>query len=97
MQVNEAKPTESPTAPFPPVLLALAATHNAARAALREQRSLVSLMGDENCGWGTDAQYRAACARRSALAAACDTAWAAFARAFNAHLGDDLLDPELAQ
>ena len=79
-----------------PEVKAASTAADAAREAWRQQSIEVRCMGDENGGWGTDAEYRAACRVRDRLRAAYETAWAAFARAFNAWQGSDLLDPERA-
>lgn len=82
---------------IPPELQRLSDASNSARERWRLRSNEVRHMGDENCGWGTDSQYRAAARVRDELWAAYELAWAAFARAFNAHFGGkQLLDPENA-
>lgn len=89
--------THTPPA-IPAELQALSDTSNAAREAWRQQAVLVRGMGDDNLGWGTDLEYRAAARVKRSLWRTYEQAWAAFARAFNAHFGGGvaLLDPERA-
>jgi hypothetical protein len=70
---------------------------NERRETWRQQAVHVRCMGDENGGWGTDAEYRAACRVRDALLTRYAESWAVFARAVNAQCGAELLDPERAQ
>jgi hypothetical protein len=77
-------------------LYTLADAATAAREAWRTQAVEVRCMGDDNGGWGTDAEYRAAVRVRAQLWLAYEQAWATFACALNVAVGNDVLDPEQA-
>ena len=64
--------------------------------AWRVQSIEVRCMGDDNGGWGTDAEYRAAARKRDALWLEYENAWRAYAECLNADVGRELLDPSRA-